>query len=479
MDFVAATAFLILYYIRPHEWIPGVGLLRPVLLVMALAIWGTFMRSQGFSWRTLFKTPHDGLMLALFGWIVLTAPSIFGALNGVYNVFVFYFVTVLALSSLSRLQTYTRIWGILILVIAGLAVASQYGFDPTESAYLTQALMKGRLALNTSIFANANALGHSVVPVVLIIYFALIWKRPLFTLLPAIALLSLPLYCIYLTESKGAYLCGAATATAALCLGRPKLVQLWILVGALTVGVAGLKSLPRMSDMQNAKSEAGIQGRLVAFSFGLEAMEKNLTGVGYEKFADSVERARRFRINSHSSYVHIGGEFGYPGLFLFCGLLYASYRTLFLARSLTVDEERVRAILYVLLVSFTISSWMIDWGTRAYYFLIIAAIAAFHRHLLEKATVIASPATLPLTSVRVTPKPRAFAKRLLPRVSLARTKAPSRDLKAGRRFAFANATLAVVKPLPIWNRISRWDLLLMVGITMVTASFWKYVMVNI
>lgn len=464
MDFVATVLFLVLYYIRPHEWVPGLVVIRPIAATLVLAIWGTWARRGGFSLRDLVKTPHDWLMVSLLGWIVFTSAEPWSTLGEVYNLFIVYHVTVLALSSLERLTGLLHAWTAMILGIVALAMGGSYGFDPTGSQEFSDYYMKGRLALNTSIFANANALGHSVVPGLMMLYFVLLWRRLLFNLMIAVPLCAALAYCTYLTQSKGAFLAGAATITAGLCLGRSKAVQFWIVVLALTIGAAGLKTLPRMEDMQRAQTEEGIMGRLVAFNFGLKVIDTRLTGVGWLQWNREIE-AYKFKINSHSSYVHIAGELGYPGLFLFCGLLYASMRTLIQARTTTDEEERVRRILFVLLFSYAASSWMIDWADRATFFMTIAAIGAFHRYLLNKA----DPTPQMSFYDPSVPRWKRYVPFLRPKPAAPLPPPPKPS---------ARPAAAATEP-PIWNRLGRLDYALMAAFTYATVVFWRYVMVNI
>ena len=229
MDFAPIILFLILYYIRPQEWIGWAASLELVRVSMAFAIITMFSRERGFTWKDFFKTPHDWLMLAYLLWIVGSSPSSFDTLGNVYNNFVFYAITVQALSSMQRVNKFLNWWTVMILIIAGLAVASEFGFDPMQGYDKTHGQMKGRLILNTSIFWNPNALGHSVVPVVAMLYFVLIWRRPIFMKIATVPILALPLYCIYLTASKGAFLSGFAASVTALTFGRPKVFQVIIL----------------------------------------------------------------------------------------------------------------------------------------------------------------------------------------------------------------------------------------------------------
>ncbi|MGZ4987601.1 MAG: hypothetical protein ACXWBP_06145, partial [Limisphaerales bacterium] len=206
MDFAAIALFLVLYHLRVQEWVSVVRSIRLVAFSMAFAIVATLMRERGFKLRDLVKTPHDWFMVAFLIWTVATGPN--WTWGQVYPVFLYYAMTVQALCRLDRLQWFLTLWAVMLIVTAGLAVASLYGFDPTSSFDVTNGVMKGRLILNTSIFNNPNALGHSIVPVVVMLFYLCFWKRPVAVKILLFPLLLLPLYCIYLTQSKGAYLAG-------------------------------------------------------------------------------------------------------------------------------------------------------------------------------------------------------------------------------------------------------------------------------
>lgn len=479
MDFATALAFLILYYIRPQEWIPFVGVLRPVTLVMGLALGAAVFRKRGLGWKELFKTPHDGLMLAYFLWIVVTARNPFEALSSVYNLYAFYVVTVLALSSLERLSKYLVCWAGLLVTLAALGVASTFGIDPTGAREVTEGAMKGRLALGTLVFDNANALGHSVVPVLTMLYVLVVWRRPIFVRVAAAPLAAIPAYCVYLTFSKGAYISGFVTGLVSLCFRRPKIVQVWILAGALTLGVAGLQQLPRMSSMVNTKGDEGIQRRSAAFLFGYRSMRENLAGLGYNRFSPKMEaRGGRLIAGPHSSYVRVGGEFGLPGLFLFSGILCACYRTLYTARTTRVEEERVQRVLLVLLVSVTVSSWMMDWSLMTHFVLLVACVAGFHRHLLQRdldaAHTVGQASPSATTATAPAPPPGVGAPTSTQGPDPASGGVVSR---APRRTRSRRKERSQPGPdRPLWNRLRMADLWMFAGATFLIIMIWRYAM---
>lgn len=383
MPFVAVTLFLALYYIRPQEWIGLFQNLSPVRMVMLFGLFTLLTRFRGLSWRDLIQTPHDWLVFIFFGYLIITAPGSRWAFESVLQYIIFYIVIVQALSSVQLIQNFLNFWILMIMTVAALAVLSTVGFDPMGSYDITQWKMKDRLVLNTSIFNNPNALGHSVVVVIPLLYFGLFWRRPIFIKELFFLLIPLPLYCVYLTASKGAFLSGFATLAFAMTLGFPRWLQLVLVAVILSGGVATLRDLPRMDTLQ--KTEAGIEGRIHAFEMGWRAMQNHRYGIGYEQWWGYMsERSPHWVIATHSSYNKVGAELGKPGLFLYLGMLFVAFRTAYMAKTQTDEEERIRRLLLTLIISFAISSWMIDWAYRATLFMTIAATAAFHRQLLRQ-----------------------------------------------------------------------------------------------
>jgi hypothetical protein len=485
MDFAAIALFLVLYHLRLQEWLSIARSLRLVAFAMVFAIVATLLRERGFKLKDLVKTPHDWFMLAFLLWTVVTGPP--WTWQQVYPQFLYYIMTVQALFRLNRLQWFLTIWAMMLIVIAGLAVASNYGFDPMGSNDVTNGIMKGRLVLNTSIFNNPNALGHAIVPVVVMLFYLTFWKRPVAIKILIFPLMLLPLYCIYLTQSKGSYLAGFVAIVSCLTLGRPKAVQLGILFVAITMGFGALYALPRMNDLK--RGEQGIEGRIAAFSWGLTQMHNERAGVGYGNWDPAFIRENHYQKSPHSSYVHIGGEEGEPGLFLFLGIMYCCLRTVLLAKTTTVAEERVRRMLFVLLICYMVSSWMVGQAWRATFFLMVAAIAAFHRHLLaqespetEEAKEVAAERRREARlapAVRLTPLQPAYLTSPAAVTMMGMTATlPGTLTASGTRIS---AIKAAEEPEPkkgIWNRVTWFDLLLVVVMTYGTIRFWSYIVTN-
>jgi len=206
MDLVTVILFLILYYLRPQEWAGVFSTIHFVQIVMLAGVATLFFRDRGIRPRDLFRTPHDWAVCAFWLWIVLASPHPWETFKENANLYIFYIVIVQTLRTIPRMKIFLGWWTFAIVAVALLALATTWGFDPLDSLDRTNGPMKGRLILNRSIFNNPNALGHSVVPAIPLLNYYLIWKRPIAWRVLGFGLLSIPLYCIFLTQSKGAFL---------------------------------------------------------------------------------------------------------------------------------------------------------------------------------------------------------------------------------------------------------------------------------
>lgn len=485
MDFAAIALFLVLYHLRLQEWLSIARSLRLVAFAMMFAIVATLLRERGFRLKDLLRTPHDWFIFAFLAWTLVTGPT--WTWGQIYPVFLYYIMTVQALFRLNRLQWFLTLWAVMLIVVAGLAVASEYGFDPMASSDITNGAMKGRLILNTSIFNNPNALGHSIVPVVVMLFYLCFWKRPIAVKILLFPLLLLPMYCIYLTQSKGSYLAGFGAIVCCLILGRPKAVQIGVLIVAFTMGIGALYALPRMQELN--RGEQGIQGRIAAFNWGLQKMRAETAGVGYGNWDPAFIRDNHYQKSPHSSYIHIGGEQGEPGLFLFLGIIYCCLRTVLTAKTTTVAEERVRRLLFVLLICYIVSSWMVGQAWRATFFLMVAAIAAFHRHLLAQETPETEEAkeiarerkreSLLSPALRLTPLQPVY---MTSPMALAMTSAAGAGVgtltATGTRVTAIQREEPEPEPKAFWNRITWIDLLFVTLLTFATIRFWSYIITH-
>lgn len=494
MELLALILFLAIYALKPHEW-PGLGWIitfKPVQVAMLIGILALWMRDRKPRLRDFFRTPHDWIVTAYFCWIIYCSSAWWEMFKNIQVHIVTYAVVLLVCRNLRYMRIFLTVWAGILMFIAFLAVGSTIGIDPLGSKDIADWRMKGRIVVNLSIYNNPNALAHTLVPVIPMLFFLLFWKRLLGKIWGVLFLV--PLYAIYLTVSKGAFLSSFVTIVATITFGRPKWVQVALVALAVSVGTGALWALPRMDELKNSKTEGGIQGRVAALKFGLRAMRAEPTGIGPGRFAYEFLREHHYMKAAHNAYVQNGAEMGRIGLWFFVALMYVAGRGLIAMRTANDEEERLRRIVFVMIVSFACSSWMVDWAYRPPFFMIIAMAAALHRHAsgvnaridkemdLEESTGHLPPwqrATLEKTALgeQAAPEPDAPKPEKEPPVPgwLAARPATIQEL-ADAKVAEELARPAVA--YSTWKRFGILDLAAITALTYGVERMWSYLIVR-
>lgn len=394
MEYRLALFFLFLYYIRPQDWMAGwagFNIIKPLMLAWVAALYSSRSRSP---LPGLLRTPHDWCILAYYGYVVWTAPDTRAALMGFLPLAVFYALTVQSLVSWERIAGYLRMWNLMLLGVAALAVGSLYGIDLTGAQDMTTK-NAGRLAIGTWLHNNPNSLAHTVIAAIPLSYLAWFWKGGAagrFLAFPAAA--ALAFLCAYHASSKGAYLVAGGLVVLIFVIGRPLGVKLLALAAAGTVGLSALSFLPRMSGMANLSSNEGVQGRLMAWEVAKTVFDTSPTGVGWKQFVPWVSwEGETFVKATHSSYVQIGADLGMYGLFLYIAGLWLALRGLAFTAPRFTGSDRIREFsrrsALILLIAYAVSNWMINREYHTEYFLMIAVASALHRLcLVEPITTV-------------------------------------------------------------------------------------------
>lgn len=389
MDYLAVRLVILLWLVRPQDWLSGFAGFQFMQYAMLAAMAGVYLRPQGFSFSMLKRSPADWLVIAYLVWIIYTTGGDYiGTARALLPFAAFYFCTALALNTIQRLCGFITCWAVGLGIVAIFALSTDWGFElASGSAALTSSL-NGRLALNTWIFNNPNGLGHGLVALIPLSYVWFIWKGSPLSRLLGCVLIFLAANTVYLTQSKGAYLCGAAAMTVTFLFRKPKMLQVSILVVMMTAGITAIKLLPRMETLST--QEEGIAGRLMIWQMAYNAMRNTVVGEGWKEFEawiDSKEYGL-FKKATHGSYVNVGADLGYAGLFLFVGIMYAGGRTLYQSKvdpDENLEAVRCQRALISLLVSFACSAWILDRAYHSDYFILAGAIAAFHRLMTKTA----------------------------------------------------------------------------------------------
>ena len=383
MDLRLALLFLFLYFIRPQDWVQaliGVNVVRPLMMAWMLVL---FTRRERSPLPGLLRTPHDWVLLSYFVYVVWNAPDSQATFSAFFPLLVFYVLTVQSLTDWDKVWKYLKMWNWMILCIAAMAVGSIYGVDLTGAVDAT-IKNAGRLAIGTWLCNNPNSLAHTVIVAIPASYCLFFWKGGVgarLVLFPLCATLAGA--CAYFTESKGSFLVAGCLLVMVFVIGRPIGVKALALAAAATMGVSALNFLPRMEQMGNLRSDEGVQGRLMAWELARTARDKTTTGEGWRQFSAMITwEGETIPKATHSSYVQVGADLGLYGLFLFILALWCAIHTLLSAHRFTREDdirERCRRMAMILVIAYSVSSWMINREYHTEYFLIIAVAAAIHR----------------------------------------------------------------------------------------------------
>lgn len=508
MEFRLAVFFLFLYYIRPQDWIGGLSgfnIMRPLIVIWAWALFSSRSRSPI---PGILKTPHDWCMLFYFAWVLWTAGDGGAAFNGFLPLVVFYAFTVHSLVTWERIMSYLKAWNFMLLGVAVIALASLMKLDFTGAVDLT-IRNEGRLCIGTWMHNNPNALGHSMAVVMPLSYLLYFWRGNAlgrFFIFPAQS--TLALWCIYETQSKGAFLVTGMLMVLLFVVGRPLVVKAFALAVALTLGVSALSFLPRMSQVGNLRADEGVQGRLMAWELAKTAMEQR--PAGWKQFTAYINwHGLTEPKATHSSYVQVGADLGVMGVALYLLVLWAAYRTtLHAVRACRDDDgrERARRALMMLILAYAVSGWMINREYHTEYFLLIAVAAAMHRLCLkeqqsadvwlgEDASSSGNVALWP-----VAPMQTALTWPVLfPTVPIQQKtkfqvrKETSQTSMVGSAAACSSAPLPFSDSLTsheedgaqdelrksLWNRLSGLDLVAAVILTWAVIYIWEYILKNL
>lgn len=391
MTLFLLNVFVVLYYLRLQDWVPLVSGFRLVRITNLLALGSLLFRKNALKLRDIFYTPHDYSMYLFSAYMILVVDNM--SFSRWAPRFILYLLLTVSLDSLKKIRVFIRTWMLLLVGLSLLAVLPYMGLDPTESLPVIEGPWKERLAINISLYNNPNALGHSVYPAIMLIYFSMIWKREITLRVLALPMMALPIWCVYATLSKGAFICGALSVAVGFVFGRSRSFQIFFGIFVLLFGVGAVRSLPRMDELRDVKNDDAIYYRILASQAGLEYMANHPYGMGYgtfyRKFAENLDD---FEMKaSHSSFVQIASETGKPGLVLFLILLYCSLRVILFAKCQTDEEERIRRVLFCLLIGWMASSWMVDFFPRNEWVMIAGVCAAYHRVLLRRSQPVALP----------------------------------------------------------------------------------------
>lgn len=400
--------YLAMVLLRPTDRFPAVAAL-PVMSAtagLALAVAGLrVLTGRGPTWRSA----QVYLVVAFLAWAMFSLVAADRWLGGASVVFrellpgiTLFFLTVLNLDSTRRVRATAYLLVALCLVITVEAVAAfHYGYGGKrflmrqgaseetggeEDSFET--VGDGEIVRVRSLgeLNDPNDLAQALVTVLPLAFFA--WRRGRWLRNAALVWgpVTLMLYGVYLTRSRGGLLALIVVVFVALQrrLGHVFSLAASGLGGAalLAFGFVGRRSMGM---------DASALGRIDGWSEGLQMLKASpIWGVGYGNFTDL------HRLVAHNSFVHCFAELGLVGYFIWLGTLVLTLLQGFALARRTGSEELpgyARLGLYSL-VGFLAGALFLSRTYSTVLFLILAFVTAIidlgrRAGLLERGTTLA------------------------------------------------------------------------------------------
>lgn len=325
---LTAVVMSVIMVLRPHELVPGLAVVRPVILMMIVGGWVFLTQTP---WQSVLQDTVFKRYAALLGWAMLTLPFALYRAAGIQTlqklIVIVLLVALLVAMPVSKGTTRTFLkWYLLAFVGYGMLVLAKgvqsagegrlsgiSSYDPNELAALCS-------------FSLALALGH-------------LRSQGLLNKVIALAAVGVALIIVLRTGSRG----GAIGLGVVLLLTLMSLPRRWILPGLMLAGLvvvggwavapptfkARIQTIGSLNDDYNASDYTG---RKAIWTRGLGYMAAHpVTGVGLSNYEEAegqflAANGRRGKWSAaHNSFVQIGAELGIPGLLLLLSLLLAAF----------------------------------------------------------------------------------------------------------------------------------------------------------
>ncbi len=327
---VTALIMSVVMVLRPHELVPGLAIVRPVILMMLFGGWVLLTQTP---WQNAMQDVLTKRYAALLGWAMLTLPFAIYRAIGIPTLqkLIVMVLLVALMAALPVVSGTTRTlvrWYLLAFLAYGTLVLVK-GVQSAEAGRLSgiSSYDPNELAALCS-FSLAFALGN-------------LRARGLLNRGIGLAAAAVAVLIILRTGSRG----GAIGIGVVLLLTLLSLPRTWIIPGLLLAVVASaggwavapptfkerVLSIGSLNEDYNANSYGG---RKAIWTRGLSYLTDHpVTGVGISNYSEAEGQAlaaigkRGLWYNAHNMFVQIGAELGVPGLLLMLALLAGAFKT--------------------------------------------------------------------------------------------------------------------------------------------------------
>lgn len=315
MLFPGVLFFIFLIIIRPQDFVQGLVGTRIVFYVMGFMTIAWLLSDIK---KELFRTQLDKFVVFFLIWCSVSAINthwmsyVFETSIEQFKLLLVYFFVTTVINTKVRFNI--ALWCIIgfMFLVAAMGILQAHGIDLTGAGRLWAADKGVWQIRGAGNFDNPNDLAYSVVLIVPFALGRLLEGPGLAARFLCSGALATALYCIYLTQSRGGLL--ATTACFAFWFLSWVKSPTWKRIASV-VSLAGVIAAFSLQTASYRDDESSM-GRVEAWVAGMEMIQSHpLLGVGKDQFSEFHKR------DAHNSYVRVGAENGFIGLYLFVGIL--------------------------------------------------------------------------------------------------------------------------------------------------------------
>jgi hypothetical protein len=378
--------YLVLLFIAPQLWIePFVGVPVDLYLYPAWLGWIVITGRTGELFRF---SAQDKFFIAMLVWIVVSilVSGFYGSAGSVIEnylkMFVLYRLTVVSLPTFTHVRRaiLLLLFFCLVLAIEGI----QHMHSPTGTGWAGQGFgwvdveaARAGVPGRTRWIGIFDGPGVFCAVYTIALPFALQYLGKPFgvgTRLLGVLLLAPLLLATFYNGSRGGFLATLGVFGLFLMMKIRVTLPRVVLIGGVLV--AALALAPRyMTSVSDSQRSA--EHRIDMWSEGIEMATHNpIFGIGKGNFIHYTNR-----LIAHNSGIEIMGETGFPGLFLWLGIIYMGFKNLFAAYRETEDpaQRSYMAALGLSIAGYIMSSMFVTLEYETFYFLLGLTAAVGNR----------------------------------------------------------------------------------------------------
>lgn len=396
VTFVCYIAFLVDFFLRISSRVPGMGHLRPTLLLVLVITALLVSQSKILSKRP--KSEISDAIKALLIYLVISLPfvtfpgSVLTVNTQIFlKAIVFFFFTAMCVDNNRRLCIFLIVFvGCQVFrVLEPLYMNITSGYWGSET-YAGGGKFASRLAGSPYDVINPNELGFVIATCVPFLHFMLFPRGWMCKVIYAVVMTCL-FYALILTMSRGAFL---SLLVVGVLVFKASKYKAFLIIAALGIAIAGWSVMTPFqkdrylslvsSDTKGSKTVEGrFQGMADEFLLGLH---RPVFGHGLGTTAEAKYNLHGFKQASHNLYAELLIEIGAIGMFLFFKFLSRIYKAIKLINTRVAESNDFSKNLYktILCVYFMYLVYSINyWGLSQSYWYLLAGLAVAYSRLVE------------------------------------------------------------------------------------------------